>query len=292
MELRDLRFFVALAEELHFGRAARRMFIAQPPFSQQIRRFEIELGLTLFERTSRRVVLTAAGHRLLPAARQALEAMDEFTSAAVRSSEGSSGRLRIGVETSVLLDSIPEALRNYRTRYPEVDLVMTSMPVETQVEQLLDDRVDVAISWTFEGRPSIASLRLPPVDMVVALPANHHLASDREGSLELLHLRDETFLASQGESAGYLQAICELAGFEPHIETRSTDTFSAIAMVGAGAGIVIASAGMAQLHIESVVYRPLLMSTDPVTHSLLWRSTTDSPLIARFVSCIDEFLRA
>jgi DNA-binding transcriptional LysR family regulator len=291
MELRDLRFFVALAEELHFGRAAKRMFIAQPPFSQQIRRFETELGVTLFERTSRKVELTAAGQRLLPPARQALAAMNEFTSAAVRSSEGRSGRLRIGVETSVLLDSIPEALRNYRTQYPDVDLVMTSMPVETQVEQLLDDMLDVAISWTFEGRSGIASKGLPPVDMVVVLPTNHHLASGPESPLELQQLRHETFLASHGETAGYLKAICELAGFEPHIETRSTDTFSAIAMAGAGAGIVIASAGMTQLHIESVVYRPLLMRTDPVTHSLLWRSTTDSPLTARFVSCIDEFLR-
>jgi DNA-binding transcriptional LysR family regulator len=286
VELRDLRYFAALADELHFGRAARRMFIAQPPFSQQIRRFEEDLGLELFVRTSRRVELSEAGRRLLPVARQTLQAAEDFTRAAQRSSAGTSGDLRIAVDASVLLDGIPDALRQVHGSFPDIRLVMTAMTVNEQVTQLLNDQIDVAISWTAPARRGIATAALPPVAMTVALPAGHRLAAAADQPLTLLELRDEVFLATKGELDGFLLRLCAEAGFEPHVERRSADTFSAIAMVGAGVGIVVASAGIRQLHIAGVVHRPLDLAAQPITHSIMWRSDHESPLLSRFVSSV------
>lgn len=288
MDLRDLRYFVALADELHFGRAARRMFIAQPPFSQQIRRFEEDLGLELFVRTSRRVQLSEAGSRLLPAARQTLQAAEDFTHAAERASAGTSGELRIAVDASVLLDGIPQALRRVHVTFPDIRLVMSAMTAGEQVTQLLNDQIDVAISWTAPARRGIATAALPPVAMAVALPAGHRLAAGDQ-PLTVLDLRDEIFLATKGELDGFLLRLCDEAGFTPHVEHRSADTFSAITMVGAGVGIVVASEGIRQLHIAGVVHRALDLAGQPITHSLMWRSDHESSLLSRFVSSILDF---
>lgn len=290
MELRDLRYFVVLAEELHFGRAARRVFIAQPPFSQQIRRLEADLRLDLFVRTSRHVQLSPAGARLLPIARRALRAAEEFADAAARSSAGTSGELRIAIDASVLLDGIPQAFRAFHAACPDVRLVMAAMTATEQTTRLLNDEIDIAISWTTAPRPGITSLPLPPLDLVVALPIGHRLAATEEQPLALAHLREETFLATEAERDGFLLRLCAEAGFTPRVETRTADTFSAIGMVGAGTGIVVASAGIRQLHISGVTHRTLDLATRPNTHSMMWRADHESPLLARFVSIIGDSL--
>jgi DNA-binding transcriptional LysR family regulator len=292
VEVRDLRYFVALAEELHFGRAARRVFIAQPPFSQQIRRFEDELGLPLFTRSSRHVELSDAGARLLPLARRTLKAADEFTDAARRSSRGSSGELRIAIDASVLLEGIPDAVRQFREAFPDVRVVMTAMTVAQQLIGLHNDHIDIAISWTTSGRPGIATLPLPPLDMVVALQAGHRFAVPTGEPLDLLDLRHEVFLATPAEVDGFLLRLCRDAGFVPHVESRTEDTFSAIALVGAGAGVVVGSAGIRQLHIAGVAHRQLALAAAPATHSMMWRPGHESPLLTRFVSAIHDSLSA
>lgn len=290
MELRDLRYFVVLAEELHFARAARRVFIAQPPFSQQIRRLEEDLGLDLFLRTSRHVELSPAGARLLPLARQTLRAAQEFTEAAGRAAAGTSGELRIAIDASVLLDGIPQAFRAFHAECPDVRLVMAAMTATEQTTRLLNDEIDIAISWTTTPRPGITALPLPPLEMVVALPLGHRLAANPDKPLALTLLRDEVFLATEAERDGFLLRLCADAGFTPRVESRTADTFSAIGMVGAGAGVVVASAGIRQLHVSGVTHRTLDLVAPPNTHSVMWRSDRESPLLARFVSVIGDSL--
>jgi len=143
MELRQLQYFLAVAEELNFGRAAARLQIAQPPLSRQIRQLEQELGVELFRRTKRRVELTEAGRLFLEEARQILSQVEQGVRVAQRASRGEIGRLVVGFEGSSTYDVIPVSLKVYRERFPEVDLVVYAMTTEEQIQALLENRIGI-----------------------------------------------------------------------------------------------------------------------------------------------------
>src|SRR5215475_15690071 len=171
MEFRHLRSFVAVAEELHFGRAAARVHIVQPALSRQIRALEDEIGIRLFERDRRRMALTPAGTAFLDEARSLLEHADRAVEAARRADRGELGSLRIAYVPAMVSTGLPEIVRSFRQRYPGVDVRLQEMTPATQVEALLGERVDVGFVRGPIHEPALAAETVLEEPLVAALPS-------------------------------------------------------------------------------------------------------------------------
>ena len=234
LDLRQLRYFVAVAEECHFGRAAQRLHMAQPPLSQAIRRLEEDLGVELLERTTRRVALTPAGERFLERSRQILHEVDQAAREAARIAAGEIGRVVIGVVGSATYALLPPVARRLREEYPDIDFEFTSeMLTADQVSRLGDGTIDIALM-----RPPLATeglllrvLRSEP--LVVALPESHPLAS--RDVLDLGELRDETFVTYPADRRSVLYdtflAACEAHGFHPTHTVQVAQTSTIVVFV-------------------------------------------------------------
>ena len=260
-ELRHLRYFVAVAEELNFTRAAARLHIAQPPLSQQIRQLEEELGARLFDRTKHEVRLTEAGRAALGEARQTLAQAERVAIAARRVSEGVSGRLRLGFPGSFPHTTLPEMLRAFRAKFPGVQLNLQECSTEEQLELLAAGKIDVGfVRLPVEGAPE--SLALKPIlrePLILALPKKHTLA--RRAKVPVRALAGEPFILFPRHAApglyDQIEALCRRAGFKPLVAQEATQIQTIISLVSAGLGVAIVPRSMQTLHREQVVYRPL-----------------------------------
>ena len=289
MELRHLRYFLAVAEERHFGRAAERLHMAQPPLSQQIKQLEAELGTRLFERTTRRVDLTAAGRLLVERATQILADVDSTAIDVAEVGRGAAGVLRVGVAGTATYRLMPEIVRIARHRLPRVRLQVVGEMLTPQMEEaLLENRVDAAII-----RPPVASaeLRLDEFEqtpLVVALPKDHPLARET-GPLAAEQLAGEDMVSYPSTSvvASAVAEISRRAGFRPRIVQEATETSTAIALVAAGLGLCVMPDSSALPMSASITVRPL---TPTVTIGLAtaWRAGDGSPLVAAFVDLVRE----
>ena len=246
MELRHLRYFVAVAEELHFHRAAQRLHISQPPLSQQIRALERELGVTLLARNRRRVALTAAGEAFLDDARSILAAVERASERARGIARGSLGTLAIGfVGSAMFSQRLPQILREFRTRHPDVELMTI------QRERL-----------------------------VAALPADHPLAARRR--LRAQDLRGESFVIltrreAPGLYAGLAAAMGEAGGLPDDVlEVAEMQTI--ISLVAGGFGVSLVPASVGQVDRSGVAFRPIAGPTPTIELELAWRPGTDSPV--------------
>ena len=284
MELRHLRSFLAVAEELHFRRAAARLHISQPPLSQQIRRLEDELGARLFRRTKRRVELTPAGQAFLTEARQTLAQADRAVRAAQRAERGELGELVVGYVTSASYEPLPDVIRGFRKHFPDVDLRLQNLRSVQQREALVDKRIDVGFVRPEVADPCLGYEAIWRESVVVALPGNHPLA--RRSILDALHLAGELFVvvAPDDASAFYDQvvAFCRRAGFIPRVAGRVPDVQAAIALVAAGLGIGFVPAAVQGFKRKGVVYRPLRPHTFTMEMGLAWRRDDDSVLVQQF----------
>jgi DNA-binding transcriptional LysR family regulator len=265
MELRHLRYFLAVAEELHFGRAAARLHIAQPPLSQQIRRLEQELGVALFDRDRRRVELTPAGRAFLAETRQVLAQAERAVRTAQRAGRGEIGRLAIGFVPSADLDVLPGALRVWGARFPEVEVELHAMLPDEQVQALRDRRLDVGLVRlpVDAGELAVESIQREP--LVAVLPAGHLLAA--RGRVALAGLRgDPMILFPRRIAPGYHDLFvdaCRRAGFVPRIARETESIQTNLGLVAAGLGVTLMPASIRSLRRTGVVYRPL---APPVPH--------------------------
>jgi DNA-binding transcriptional LysR family regulator len=242
LELRHLRYFVAVAEELHFGRAARRLHMAQPPLSQQIRRLEELVGSPLLTRTSRRVALTPAGQTFLERSRRLLAQAQADLDEAGRIGRGEEGRLDVGFIASAIPLGITDRIRAFRDRYPAVHVQLHEGFTSQIVERVLARDIDMGIVRDIEPDPSLEITALATEGFVAVLPAGHPLAGRPE--LDAALLRDEPFVfypRSAGEQA-YLRnlAPCRAAGYEPRVVQEGTSWVTLLHLVGAGLGVTIA----------------------------------------------------
>jgi DNA-binding transcriptional LysR family regulator len=260
VELRHLRYFRAVAEELHFGRAAERLHIAQPPLSQQIRQLERELGVSLFTRSTRRVELTAAGEAYLKRAVAVLDAVDDAGQQARRIAHGVEGHLTIGCVGSATYSVLPCFVRALRDELPHVEIsIRGEMLAPAQLDALRAGGIDIALL-----RPPVddAAIRVEVLRrdrLIAALPAEHPLTQR-----DLLHvgdLRGEDFIAHAGQGrsvmGGLLAAICADAGFAPRIRHEVSETSTLVTLVAAGLGVAVVPAPTADLDIAGVTYRQL-----------------------------------
>jgi DNA-binding transcriptional LysR family regulator len=285
LELRHLRYFVAVAEELHFGKAAERLGIAQPPLSQQIQRIERDLGVQLFDRSKRQVRLTAAGRTLLEQARPVIALAEQATVATREAGAGRRGSLAIGFVGSATYRALPAVIRRYRDQFPDVSLQLRESTTAEQVEALSNRTIQAGFV-----RPPVteAGLVLETIlqeGLAVALPEGHQLAVSAE--IAPGDLAGETLVMFPREQGpGFYDqiiALCRVAGFSPQIGQTATQMQTIVALVAAGLGIAIVPESVADLRRPGVVYRPLEGTYAPVELALVWREDDNSPALARFL---------
>lgn len=292
MELRHLRYFIAVAEELHFTRAARRLGMAQPPLSQQIQQLEAELATPLFERGTRRVTLTEAGRMLLPEARATLDQASRAATVARRAGKGEIGELRIGLFASApLLPVFTEAVLSFRRRLPDVHLALHESPTLQQVDALRRGALDAG----FLRCPSAADI---PADItavellrerLVAMMREDHPLARHQGPLPIAALAGERlifFSRSVGTTLhGQFQALCGAAGFAPNITQTARENATLIGLVAAGLGIAVMPASLAQIRVAEVTHRAL---AEPGATTSIWLATPQgapSALARAFLAC-------
>ncbi len=291
MELRHLRYFVTVAEELHFTRAAERLHIGQPPLSQQIQALEAELGVQLFQRSKRRVLLTTAGERLLVRARRLLADAEAAAEEARRAGRGEVGELRIAFTSSMpLAGMLPDSLRHYRERYPEVSLKLEEMFTGDQYLALQQQRLDVGFV-RYNGDevvPGVSRRELRRDRLCVVLRRDHPLAARTR--LAFAELCDEGFIVyPPGASTGLpalIRQLAQAAGFQPRIAQTSGEAMTQIALVAAGLGIAILPSPLACVQLDGVCYIPLTDDRAYLSLAVATRADEASPLVAAFNSIL------
>jgi DNA-binding transcriptional LysR family regulator len=293
MELRHLRYFVAVAEELHFSRAAARLHIAQPPLSQQIRHLEHELGVTLFFRTRRRVELTDAGRAFLEESRRLLAQAERAARIARRAGGGEVGQLSIAFVPSADLDLLPRVLRVWHARFPDVELELQTLLPAAQLEGIAGGRVHVGLLRlpVAVGRDLVVE-PLQSEPLVAALPLRHRLA--RRSRVRLADLAGETILLFQRHVApGYydlLTSACLAAGFTPRVfHPGSLQTN--LALISAGLGVSLLPASIRNLRRAGVVYRPLAPPVPEVSLAIAYRRDERSAVVPAFVEVVQAVAR-
>jgi DNA-binding transcriptional LysR family regulator len=293
VELRHLRSFLAVAEELHFGRAAARLHISQPPLSQQIRRLEDEIGVRLFRRTNRRVQLTPAGRVFLAEARQTIASAERAVAAAQRVERGEIGELVVGYVPSATYGPLPDVIRVFRKRFPKVELKLRNLRSVHQSQALLERRIDVGLVRPHAADSRLVYETLWREPLVVALPSDHPLA--HRTAVDIADLASEIFLIAPAEDTvawhDEVLALCRRAGFTPRVDDGVSDVQAAIALVAAGLGIHPVAAALQRFRRRGVVYRPLRPRSLKIEMGLAWRRDDDSPLVQQFRRVAHETAR-
>lgn len=259
VELRHLRYFRAVAEELHFGRAAARLGIAQPPLSQQIQSLERALGAPLFDRTRRKVQLTDAGRLLLDESRRLLGDVDRVLAAVRRTARGETGALTVAFAASVMFLSLPGIIRAFRERYPDVELELRELPTAPQLASIAAGEIDLGF---VRQPPAMAGLRSETVmreSLHIAVARRHPLAGRKRLPLRLL--ADEPFVLFPADVApglhAQVMALCRDAGFVPRVVQVSRELYTTVSLVEAGVGVTIVPASIEQMGWTGVSYRPI-----------------------------------
>ncbi|GAB34823.1 LysR substrate-binding domain-containing protein [Gordonia otitidis] len=291
MELRHLRYFRTVAEELHFGRAAERLHIAQPPLSQQIRQLEDELGFRLLVRTTRTVELTPAGKAYLERAVAILDAVDHAGAHAKRIAEGTQGRLAIGCVGSATYSLLPRLVRALREELPDVDVsVRGEMLAPAQIAALLAGDIDLALLRPPITAPEVTVTPVRRDRLLIALPDSH--ARAEQPAVALADLNDDDFIshAGQGRSVMHTQlaALCAAAGFVPQIRHEVQETSTLVTLVAAGLGVAVVPAPTAALGVAGVCYRPLTPEPEPVDLAAARLVRADAPLVDRALRVLHD----
>ena len=296
MDLRRLKYFVTVAEELHFGRAAKRLHITQPPLSQQIQLLEHELDMMLFNRTRRRVELTSIGKVFLVEARALLQQSDDAVARTRRVQRGEAGRLSIGWMPWSVLTPLPFMIREFCQRFPEVHLDVHSLSAEGQLEALHEGTIDAGfVLWISDfGLPSRTGplkteiVLKPP--LVVVVPQNHRFAS--AGRVELADLTNEPYILFKRESGqvfyDYVISFYQRNGLRLNIRHEADHPSTVLGLVAAGLGITILP--FTSTHaIPGVVCCDLPAASPQLEIALTWRPQNESTLLANFTETIRNY---
>ncbi|HEV2707860.1 MAG TPA: LysR substrate-binding domain-containing protein [Pyrinomonadaceae bacterium] len=286
IELRHLRYFVAVAEELHFGRAAQRLGIAQPPLSQQIKSLEEQIGYPLLERKPQ-VRLTPGGEALLEVARRTLAQVEEGLDATRRTARGEAGKLTVGFAASILTTALPEILRTYRERYPDVELRLRELSSAAQTSALADGSIDVG--FLREAVAPVPDLICEPIlreEFVAVLPPQHPLATRRK--LPLAALAEEPFVHFPRVVAPALYDqiadMCQRAGFRPRVVQEAQEWLTIIGLVEAGLGVSLVPASFCRLQWGGVQYKPLGPSREFTDVFVCWRAVPTLSTVTQLIA--------
>jgi DNA-binding transcriptional LysR family regulator len=290
MELRHLRYFVAVAEELHFSRAAKRLHIAQPPLSQQIRSLEDELGVQLLQRTKHQVQLTAAGQLFLEEARRTLAQADQAIQTVQRASRGEIGRLVIGFPTSAAYSVLPDILRAFREQSPSVELVLHELNTALQVDRLQDGSLDLGFVHPPFITDNLRSLTILKEPFVAAIPATHPLAARSQISLKAL-ANEPFILFPRHVGPGFydqIVSLCQNAGFSPRVVQEARLMQTIVCLVAAAMGVALVPSSLQNLQRPGVVYKPIQALTARVETAVAWRQDDPSPVLQAFLQVVKQ----
>ncbi|MBP8780665.1 MAG: LysR family transcriptional regulator [Alicycliphilus sp.] len=290
MELRLLHYFATLAEELHFGRAAQRLCISQPPLSVAIKQLEQELQAQLFERSSKGVRLTAAGEHLLGKARQLLALSHQAAQETRDVAQGTRGHLRLGFVGSSLYRGLPQALAQLQLSHPQVRVDMLEANSAEQILGLQQMRLDVALVHSIQPPDGISSQLVVEEPFVVCLPDHHPLCAGE--SIDLAELRDDRLiLFSNLVSPTYHQRIYEMClahGFAPEMRHEVRHWLSVISLVSLGQGVALVPAALERVGLPRLVFRPLLGEHPRSEMLAMWRSAPANPLVQALLAHLQQ----
>jgi DNA-binding transcriptional LysR family regulator len=295
VELRHLRYFVVVAEERHFGRAADRLHLAQPPLSRQIRALETELGVELFHRTTRRVDLTPAGELLLERARSILTAVDSATEDCRRAARGEAGRLSMGFTGSTTYGLLPVVAGALRERLPGVELELHGeMLTPAQIRGLMDETLDIALLRPPVRERAVKLEVIRSESLIAALESGHRLAELDE--IPLGELAEEPFITYPSHFRSVVhdavEEACAAAGFLPRVRMEAAETATLVSFVAAGVGVALVPASVAAMALPGITYRPLAGLAPRVELAVAWRREDDSPVVGRALAVVHEAITA
>jgi DNA-binding transcriptional LysR family regulator len=273
VELRQLRYFLMVAKEQNFTRAAEKLHIAQPPLSRQILQLEEQLGVVLFERGSRPVRLTDAGRMLFNQAAHVLESVDEITNMAQRLRNAERPQLRVGLVPSTLYGKLPDVIRRYRAARPQVELVPLELMTLEQIAALKEGRIDVGFGRIQFDDPAVERTLLRNERLVVAMPANH-LWTARRGAIALAQMATELLIVyPKAPRPSYADQVLQLfrdRNLRPPVIHEVKELQTALGLVAAETGVCVVPASVERLRRDNVVYRPI---NDPAAVSPIIMST-------------------
>src|SRR5829696_4604749 len=292
MQLRRLRYFVAVAEESSFNRAAQRLHISQPPLSNQIKQLERDLGVRLFERTNRGVRMTEAGALLLEEARRIFVQLDQTVRAVQRVGHGQVGRLTLGFVPSSSNEALPPILRAFRERFPGVELFLREMRPDHVVQGLHERQIDVGFVYLPLEDPSLNVESITREPLVLALPEAHPLTS--EDQVELRAIAEEPFVLPARYQRmpglyGRVTEACRQAGFAPNAVQKDVWLMQTIVgLVAGGIGVALVPASLRNFHRRGVVYRAVKGLSPTVALGMVWRGDDLSPVLSSFLQVARE----
>jgi DNA-binding transcriptional LysR family regulator len=285
MELRALRYFTVLAEELHFGRAARRLAITQPPLSQAIAKLEAELDVRLFERTRRQVRLTHAGVVFLGEARATLARAAQGVELAQRAQRGEVGRLAVGYLAATAYTLLPLVLRDFRRRFQGVKLELRELTIPQQHAALLGGDIDVGLLRPPVREAELDSETILSEPFVLALPSRHPLCILRR--VPAKRLAGEPFVMFPRQPGlvfhDLVMGFCLRNGFTPRVAQEAYQTHTVVGLVSAGVGVALVPASTQKIGLAGVAYRALREATPASRTAVAWRRADASPVVAAFL---------
>ena len=293
MELRHLRYFRTVAIELHFGRAAEKLHIAQPPLSYQIRQLETELGFELFHRTKRSVVLTPAGQVFLTQVDRIFQQLEQAIEIGRKTSRGELGQVSIGFVGSATYNILPLMLQQFRDRYPQVQIELHELTTDRQLIWLHEGKIDIGLMRPPIIEPGVSSQVIFQESLVVVLPIIHQLATTT--TIDLASLAPEPFILFPRQLAPGLYdpiiTLCQAAGFSPLVVQECIQMQTIVSLVSANLGVSILPASIQEVQRYGVVYKPIQNHTLPVSTrlsqlasiSIVWRTNDDSPTMNKLL---------
>ncbi|TWT10562.1 LysR family transcriptional regulator [Reyranella sp. CPCC 100927] len=293
IDLRQMRSFAIVAEELHFSRAAERLGIAQPPLSQQIRRLEAKVGCRLFDRGTRKVELTEAGRALLTTIRRILLDVSTGVEQAKRISRGDAGVLDVGFPATVALAILPQVIRSFRQRYPDIELRLSELPTTPQRDALRAGALDVGFLREPEADSTLQMETVMNERFMAALPSSHRLAS-RE-TIALSSLAQEPFVLFRRDVGPMFHSrilgLCGQAGFTPRIIQESLEWQTVVSLVRAGLGVSIVPECVVNLRLKGVTYHPLAASKIRTSVVMCWRKDNRRTALLHFIDVVRKVTR-
>lgn len=292
MELRHLRYFIAIAEELHFGRAAKRLGISQQPLSQQIRNLEAELGTPLFYRTKRTVRLTEAGQVFYDGAVKTLQQVEQTVHFAQRTGRGEIGNLSVGLTGPALSSLLPQVMSRFRQEYQGVNLTLNEMRTNLQVEALLQGQLHVGLLHTPLYTDSLATQVIYRENLVLVLPTSHRLAHPVEMTVSLRDLAGEPFIFFPRKIGPIFYdriiSMFQQVGYSPNIVQEVIPQRSILSLASIGVGLTLMQKSLSTIGHSGVVFRELLEPTPELELALAWHPKSTHPALQNFLRLVRE----
>lgn len=292
MEFRQLKYFIAVAEALHFRRAAEIMHIAQPALSQQIRQLELEIGATLFERNHHKVQLTQAGKAFYVKAQSVLNDARQAVTEARAVEHGDAGTLVIGFVSTAAINVLPKVLANVRDQMPRAEVRLMELPPSEQIDCLYRSSIDLGFFHARLEEAAFDSLVVARDRLIVALPKTNKFA--RRPTIDLKDLSKETaIMPARHATAGYFErarALYQAAGVQPDHVHHTHLLQTGLLLVAAGLGVSLVPESFRNIRVRGVVYRRLSTQTAPIELLAAWRRDNGSPLLIRMIKHLNSLL--